>query len=248
MQQNNPQPIRASEHEEDSSKLLDDSFTKRGNSGPVVEIQIKHNNHQTMIAFEMSPETQPQLSKIVLSSSRTPNNSARNIDPSPQSSISTRLPVEDQKLSNLLWLFYFGPWPLCRVNHVGICKAEENSLWELNMDTDLVRSTLVSLDFPSNFDKEMLDSVGNWGHVKFSFCHVGPCNGIVSETHGFYHRQQWNTIVGEWSWRTTAGEATSFRYTGYETCGNQEFGVGLWVAEDNAGASSRKPKGHRHWI
>ena len=41
------------------------------------------------------------------------------------------------------------------------------------MDTDLVRSTLVSLDFPSNFDKEMLDSVGNWGMLNSLFAMLG---------------------------------------------------------------------------
>jgi len=180
MQQNNPQPIGASEHEDDSSKILESSALRRGNLGPVEEIQIQHNNHQTVIAFEMPPETQPQLSEVPLSSSPTLNNSVCNIGPSPQSSMSTSPPVEVPKLPNLPGLFYFGLGSLFRVDHIGICKAEDNSLWELNVDPDLVRSTSGSSDFPSNFDKEMLDSVGNRDMLNYLFAMLGRAMAMLA--------------------------------------------------------------------
>jgi len=121
----------------------------------------------------MQTETQPQVSTIALSSSATPNNSTLNIAPSHPFSNSFRPPVEDPKLPNLPGLFYFGLGPLCRVYHVAICKVKDNSLWQINMDTELVRSTLASLYFPSNFDKEMLDSVGNRGMLNSLFAMFG---------------------------------------------------------------------------
>ena len=81
--------------------------------------------------------------------------------------------MEDPKLPNLLGLFYFGPGPLYRVDHVGICKVKENSLWQINMDRELVRLTLGSSDFPSNFNKEMLDCVANHGTLQSLFAILG---------------------------------------------------------------------------
>jgi len=121
----------------------------------------------------MQTKTQPQVSAIALSSSATPNNSSLNKPTSHQSSYSLRPPVEAIKLPNLEGVFYFGEGPLSRVDHVANCKVKDNSLWQINMDRELVRSTLCTSDFPSNSDKEMLDYVGYHGMLKSVFAILG---------------------------------------------------------------------------
>ena len=144
-----------------------------GKSSSVEEIQIEHNSSLPKITSKMQTQTQLQVSAIALSSSATHNNSVLNKAPSHQSLDSFRPPVEEIKLPNLAGLFYFGKGPLCRVDHVGICKVKDNSLWQINMDRELVRSTLGSSNFPSNLDKEMLDYVGNHGMLKSIFAILG---------------------------------------------------------------------------
>jgi len=171
--------------EDDISKLLEDSSSNRGNSCPpqqafAVDLSssttpniVEHNNSLQEINSKMQTQTQPQVSTIALSSSATPNNYAMNKPPSHQSSYSFRPLVEEIKLPNLAGLLYFGEGPLSRVDHVANCKVKDNSLWQINMDRELVRSTLCSSDFPSNFDKEMLDYVGYHGMLKSIFAILG---------------------------------------------------------------------------
>jgi len=173
MQQKNPQPMGASEHDEVSQKMVELSGSKRGNSTLEEEFQIEQNNPRPVVASEIQLDNEPQQSTVAPSCSATPNNYVRTITPSHKSSVSTRPPVEVPKFPNLPGLFYFGPGSLCRVDHVGICKPEDNSLWELNMDPELVRSWLGSSEFPSIFDKELLDYVGNRGMLTSLFAMLG---------------------------------------------------------------------------
>jgi len=157
----NPEPMGAAEHDKVSTKLVESSVSKRANSALEQEFQIEQNNPRPVLPSEIQLNNEPQQFAADPSCSATPNNFVCTITPSHQSSVSTRPPVEVPKLPNLPGLFFFGPGSLCRVDHVGICKSEDNSLWELNMDPELVRSRLGSSEFPSTYDKELLDSVGN---------------------------------------------------------------------------------------
>jgi len=133
-----------------------------------------------VLPSEIQLDNEPEQSAANPSCSATRNNSLRTIAPSHQSSVSTRPPVEVPKLPNLPGLFYFGPGSLYRVDHVGICKPEDNSLWELNMDPELVRSRLGSSEFPSTYDKELLDSVGNQGMLTSLFAMLGRSMAVTT--------------------------------------------------------------------
>lgn len=82
-------------------------------------------------------------------------------------------------MPNLPGLFYFAPGPLHRVDHVGTSKPEDNSLWELNMEPNLVRSQMGSSVFPSSFDTELPDFMGHRGMVNSLFAMLG-CAMVVS--------------------------------------------------------------------
>jgi len=176
----NPEPMRASEHDKVSTKIVESSVGKRANSNPEQEFQIEHNNPTPVLPSEIQLDNEPQQSTANPSYSRSRNNSLCTVAPSHQSSISTRPPVEVPKLPNLPGLFYFDPGSLCRIDHVGICKPKDNSLWELNMDPELVRSRLGSSEFPSTYDKELLDSVGNQGMLTSLFAILGRSMAVIA--------------------------------------------------------------------
>jgi len=138
-----------------------------------------------VVPSKIQLDNEPQQSAADPSCSATLNNSVHTIAPSHQSSVSTRPPVEVSKLPNLPSLFYFGPRSLYMVDHVGICKLEDNSLWELNMDPELVRSRLGSSEFPSTYDKELLDSVGNQGMLTSLFAMLGRAMAVTARLMDF---------------------------------------------------------------